>query len=326
VDVDAPAVTVVIPTHNRHRLLLRTLRSVSAQRDVDLRVVVVDDGGSDGSTEAVLRLGRDDVSVVRHNEARGVSAARNSGLSAVETPWVAFVDDDDLWAPQKLSAQLAALHEQPDAGWCSAGAVRIDSSLRVVSHHPAPGPGDVSGQLLMRNTVPGGGSGVLVSAALAREVNGFDEKISIVADWDFYLRLSLRSPAAAANRPLVGHYLHADSMYYDPEGIIRELFYMGRKYADLPQATAFHAHPATWFVHFALMASRLGNRRTAARLVMTGLRDAGVAAMAAEVFSRVGPKVRRGLAREAPLAFEFDRTELEWLAAFAEDAQSSIES
>ena len=92
-------VTVVIPTHNRRALLARTLHSVLAQRHVDLAVVVVDDGGSDGTAKALDDLNDTRVTVVRHDRPRGVSAARNSGIAKAVTPWLAFVDDDDLWAP-----------------------------------------------------------------------------------------------------------------------------------------------------------------------------------------------------------------------------------
>ncbi len=114
---NSPAVTVVIPTRDRRELLLRTLDSVLRQEDVALDVVVVDDGGTDGSADAVENLQLPNVRVLRHQRSRGVSAARNAGLRTVTAPWVAFVDDDDLWAPTKLRAQLTSLEQRPDARW-----------------------------------------------------------------------------------------------------------------------------------------------------------------------------------------------------------------
>ena len=232
--MDSQTVTVVIPTHNRRRLLLRTMDSVLGQRDVAVRVVVVDDGGSDGTADAVRDMGREPVTLLRHERSKGVSAARNAGLAMAETQWVAFVDDDDLWAPDKISAQLAVLAADPSAGWSCVGAVRVDSDLRVVSHHAPPASGLIADELLRRNSIPGGGSGTVVLTTLAREIGGFDERISIVADWDFYLRLSLQSPIATVNRPLLAQYVHPDSMYFDPTGMIRELFYLEEKYQNLP--------------------------------------------------------------------------------------------
>src|SRR5690349_19085339 len=102
------AASVVIPTRNRANLLALTLRSVLRQRDVDIEVVVVDDG--DGPETAALVNAFEDarVRLIRNSEPRGECGARNCGVAAAQREWVAFCDDDDLWAPDKLSAQLVA--------------------------------------------------------------------------------------------------------------------------------------------------------------------------------------------------------------------------
>src|SRR3954454_11717029 len=110
-------VTVVIPTKNRRKLLLRTLASVLGQEGVDLDVVVVDDGGADDAEATVARLQDVRLRVLRHDVSRGVSAARNTGLNAATSPFVAFLDDDDLWAPTKLRTQLDAIGTDPSLGW-----------------------------------------------------------------------------------------------------------------------------------------------------------------------------------------------------------------
>src|SRR5688500_342442 len=98
---DSPEVTVVIPTRDRWNLLeRRALRSVLAQEDVRLEVVVVDDGSSEPAPPSIERDER--VRVVRHETSRGVPAARNTGIGEATAAWTAFLDDDDLWAPRKL--------------------------------------------------------------------------------------------------------------------------------------------------------------------------------------------------------------------------------
>ena len=96
------AATVVIPTRNRPDLLCLTLTSVLRQRDVDLQVIVVDDGSTEDTAGVVSRSGDHRVRVLRQATSKGVSTARNVGLSEVTTEWVAFCDDDDLWSPDKL--------------------------------------------------------------------------------------------------------------------------------------------------------------------------------------------------------------------------------
>src|SRR5947209_4160077 len=168
--VNRPAVTVVIPTHNRADLMPATLASVLAQRDVDLRVVVIDDGSSD-TTRAVLKAIDDPRLRWRANgQASGVSNARNTGLAMVETPWVAFTDDDDLWAPGKLARQFESLRMYRHAKWSVVGSVVVDDSLRILRHEKPPSAINLADRVLENNCVPAGGSGVLVSTALVREV------------------------------------------------------------------------------------------------------------------------------------------------------------
>ena len=159
-------VTVVIPTRDRLPLLLRTLGTVLGQEDVDLSVVVVDEASSDG-TAAFGGSGDPRVRTLRHERPEGVARARNHGVRTATTPWVAFVDDDDLWAPRKLRDQLGAIGRDGDAPG-PASAVSVDPDLRIVRHSPVPRERDVADHILCYNHIPGGGSGVLVDRARAR--------------------------------------------------------------------------------------------------------------------------------------------------------------
>ena len=139
-------VSVVIPTRDRPGLLAHTLRTVLWQEDVDAEVLVVDDGmGSD--TSAVLeRLGDSRVHLLRNSGPPGVSGARNSGIAAAKGHWIAFLDDDDLWAPGKLRAQLSVA-EEAGADWVYAGDVTVDEDLRVRGGAPPPAPEQIVGDL-----------------------------------------------------------------------------------------------------------------------------------------------------------------------------------
>ena len=108
----APWVSVIIPTYNRAALVAEALASVQAQTYRDFEIVVVDDGGTDG-TAAALAEWRE-VKVLRHSRRRGVSAARNTGINAARGQWLAFLDSDDLWLPDKLARQIAYLTTRPD--------------------------------------------------------------------------------------------------------------------------------------------------------------------------------------------------------------------
>ena len=156
-----PEVSVVVPTHNRSGLLAQTLHSVLWQRGVDLEVLVVDDGSTDDTAEVVAALGDPRVRLLRHATPRGVSAARNRGVAAASGRWLAFCDDDDLWAPDKLARQLAAA-QQTGRSWVYVGEVHVDLGRQVVGGGPPLPPERLMARLPRANVVPGGCSGVLV--------------------------------------------------------------------------------------------------------------------------------------------------------------------
>ena len=245
-----PRVTVVIPTKDRFSTLRTTVSCVLAQRGVDVDVVVVDDGGSDGTTARLA--GRDArVRVVRHASSAGVSQARNTGLAEARTPWVAFVDDDDLWAPHKLAAQLRALETDPACRWACSSAAVFTSDGKVRGIHPVPEHRDVSITLLRENVVPGGGSGVLADTALLQQVGGFDRSLSNLADWDCWLRLAQHSPVARVHSVDVGYRRNRTSMAAAVHRSEQELERMRATYAELYRSAGVDVDwlPWLWYLH-----------------------------------------------------------------------------
>lgn len=228
----APAVTVVIPTKDRLAMLGRTFTSIIGQRDVDLRVLIIDDGSSDGTSDRIRQLDIPGVRVIRHDTSLGVSAARNTGIEAADTPWIAWCDDDDRWAPGKLRAQLEALDAQPAARWAACSAVVVDVGDHVVGVERGLQGGSATDLLLGMNAVPAGGSGVLAERALVGETGGFDERLAILADWDLWTRFALTADVAHVDRPLVAYLRHPEAMSRHLVGIEAEIELMRTRYAD----------------------------------------------------------------------------------------------
>lgn len=104
-----PAVSVVIPTYDRAAVLPRAIDSVLGQTVEDLELLVVDDGSTDRAPDVVAGYADDRVRCLRHEQNRGASAARNSGIEAASGDYVAFLDSDDEWLAGKLETQLAVL-------------------------------------------------------------------------------------------------------------------------------------------------------------------------------------------------------------------------
>jgi glycosyltransferase involved in cell wall biosynthesis len=267
---EPPDVTVVIPTHNRAHLVGRTLSSVLRQRDCTFEVVVVDDGSTDGTAEMLAALRDPRARLVRHPVARGVSEARNSGLEQARGRWVAFVDDDDLWAPTKLAEQLAAANRSPEAQWVLVGEVVVDPELRILEARRPPKSADLF-RVLSYNLVPGGGSGTMVRTDLARRLGGFDPGLSTLSDWDLWIRLFLSAPATSIPHPLVGYTRHARSMSHDVKNLPDELDVVMERYAVARRehgADLLHAVWHQWICRMQLHSGDLrGALASAARMV-----------------------------------------------------------
>jgi glycosyltransferase involved in cell wall biosynthesis len=320
------SVSVVIPTRNRRDLLLRALHSVLRQHNVDLSVIVVDDASQDGSADAVRGLRDRRVRVIRHPVCQGVSQARNTGIEQVDTDWVAFVDDDDLWSPDKLRAQFDALDRCPEAQWACSGALHIDSACQALFISHPPDGSDISDLILKVNVIPGGGSGVLAATSLARQVGGFDVALSNLADWDFYIRLGLRSPVAAAPGPLVGYYVHRGGMAHDVRQSERDFNYLGAKYADERRVRGVRPDMVNWLTYLAGLAYNGGHRVMGARLHMQAARRGRLRSVRSIATAFMPERVRVARSRRWVLRLSPDWQEASaWLAVYADGCWRAAE-
>ena len=218
---DSVEVTAVVPTRNRPRMLRQTLRAI-LQQDAALEVVVVDDASDDPAASDVAGTdGR--VRVLRQPRQQGVSAARNAGVAAARGEFVAFCDDDDLWAPDKLARQLEAVRADA-AAWVIAGALEFRDSDGVVERAISPlDPEATVAKLPYTNVVPGGCSGVIARRADVQRAGGFTPELRIMADWDLWLRLAQVSAPAVVDDHLVGYRLHRSNMSKDDSAIAEEI-------------------------------------------------------------------------------------------------------
>jgi glycosyltransferase involved in cell wall biosynthesis len=250
-------VSVIVPTRNRSRLLTAALRSVLQQRDVDLEVIVVDEGSSDDTPAILAAAAHDDprVRTIRHDINRGVSTARNRGAAEACGEWVAFIDDDDLWAPDKLARQLHAA-EAAGCQWAYTGSVSITDPLRIVHGEPPQPPEDVVGALPHYNAIPGGGSNVVVRRTTLQRAGPFDTRLRNTEDWEMWIRLAKAGPPAWVCRPLIAYRVHPSNSSLNIAEIIRG----ARLIEDLHDTTADWGRLHRWLAESCL---RTGQRRAA---------------------------------------------------------------
>ena len=285
-----PTVTVVIPTHDRRALLTQTLRTVLAQRGVAVHVVVVDDGSSDDTAAAVRGLADPRVVLVRNATARGVSAARNQGIAAATGDWVAFLDDDDLWAPAKLASQVSAARRDGRA-WACAGSVTVTSDLRIVGGGPPPSGEAIAAQLPFRNTVPAGASNVLVRADALASAGPFDTRLRHISDWDLWIRLGQHGAPAVVREPLVAYRLHDGNASADTATLRAELELMGGRYGEMRRGAPIdHAYAYRWAAWNLL---RAGRRRDALAAYVSAVRAGDTRSLARAVVAAVHPGIAR---------------------------------
>ena len=273
---DAPEVSVVVPTRSRwHLLSTAALPSVLEQEDVDVEVIVVDDGSRDETPTRLADLDDPRLVVIRHDESRGVAVARNTGIRAARGRWVSFLDDDDLWAPRKLRAQVDSA-ERAGAVFAYSAGGGLNASREFLFAVSPPDPATVTRELLRWNVIWCGCSNVLARADVVTELGGFDERLVQLADWDLWIRLALSGGAAATTEVLVGYVMHDESMLLtDRRDVLPEMDYLVEKHRG-----AAHAHGVkldqALFLRWVARGHRLAGRRTqAARTYLRGAREFG---------------------------------------------------
>ncbi len=198
-----PEVSAIVPTYNRRAMASEAAASVLAQRGADFELIVVDDGSSDGTlahlaaaygSNPALRLTR-----IKH---RGPAAARNHGVSLARAPFIAFLDSDDLWAPDKLSRQLSFMRGHPQCSISQSDEIWIRNGRRVnPGRRHLKRAGDIFADSLRTCLISP--SAVIMSTKLFRAIGGFDEDFAAAEDYDLWLRILAQHQVGLLDEPLV---------------------------------------------------------------------------------------------------------------------------
>ena len=199
-----PLVTVVIPTRDRWDVLPRMgLKAALAQLGVSFEIVIVDDGSIE-RPPPLAAFTLPNVRLVQAERHSGPATARNIGIAHARGRWLAFLDDDDLWAPGKLSSLVQALRSS-GADFAYSSGVLLDAGLRPIEFTPAVPVEELFGAMQERCAIEASGSNVVASAALLARIGGFNESFSTAADWEMLFRLAKAGRAVAVEDPLVAY-------------------------------------------------------------------------------------------------------------------------
>ncbi len=210
VPVKSPAISVIIPVHNRAQWLTKTLHSVQQQSLPPQEIIVVDDGSTD-ETPAVLHSFANEIKIITLQKNQGVSRARNVGANEATGEWLAFLDSDDQWHPDKLATQWTYQQQRPylQALQCDEQWIRNGQRIKA---HPKPNHWIFEPSLDRCTIAP---SAILIRRQLFMDLGGFDEKLLACEDYDLWLRLTRDFPVGLA--PIEGvikHGGHEDQLSY----------------------------------------------------------------------------------------------------------------
>ncbi|MFV2030901.1 MAG: glycosyltransferase family 2 protein [Gammaproteobacteria bacterium] len=196
-------ISVIIPSYNRLHTLTRAIDSILSQDSPVDEIIVIDDGSSDGTADRIsqnypgLRL------IYQSN--RGVSAARNAGISRAIHQWIAFLDSDDTWSPSKISEIRLAHRRHPEYQLFHSDEIWIRNGARVnaMKKHLKSGGWIFERCLPLCVISP---SATVLHRSLLHSVGGFDESLPACEDYDLWLRICHRNPVYYIDRPLITKY------------------------------------------------------------------------------------------------------------------------
>jgi len=208
----APLVSVVIPAYNAAWCVRRAVDSVLAQTFRDFELIVVDDGSTDETGEALAGYG-EAIRLVRQANG-GLSSARNAGIAAAIGRYVAFLDADDWWLPAKLARQVALMEARPELVFCSTTTIAQTPDGQVLREwRCAADEGQALERIFQVNAfVAGSGSAVLARREAFTRVGGYDETLRSLEDIDMWMRLAAIGGYACIDEPLTVILKRADSM------------------------------------------------------------------------------------------------------------------
>ena len=210
-------ISVIIPTYNRRHTLERAIDSVLSQTFKPFEIIIVDDGSEDGTRNWVQEAYPSIKYIYQSNN--GVSSARNKGIISSRGSWIALLDSDDEWMPEKLEDQVIFINENPGSLFCHTNEIWIRNGVRVnqLKKHKKYG-GDIFKYCLdMCRISP---SSSLIKKEVFEDVGLFDESLTVCEDYDLWLRITANYTILFLDRPLIKKYGgHADQLSSVPEGI-----------------------------------------------------------------------------------------------------------
>ncbi len=231
-------VSIIIPTYNSANTIEETIVSVQQQSFTNWELIIIDDGSQDNTVEVIKNIAESRIKLFSDKNG-GVAVARNRGIAQATGDFIAFLDADDLWTPDKLKLQIEALNQNPKAKVAYSWTSFIDENGKFLfSGKNLYYQGNVYSNLLLTNFLLSG-SNILICRDALQVVTSFRPDLPYVADWDFYLRLAKNFEFAVVPKYQILYRQSANSMSSKIEQIKQESLEIINE--------AFQTRPAQFF-------------------------------------------------------------------------------
>lgn len=263
-------VSVILPTYNCARFLQESVGSILSQTYHPYEIIVVDDGSTD-NTKEVLQTFMPRIKYLPFEQNKGLPKARNIGIQSARGAYIAFIDADDLWFPEKLQTDIEYFTQHPDTGMLYSRHLNIDEKGAVfdgTTKNRLPS-GDIFLQLFSEQNF------IISSSVVARkevfETTGlFDEQFVNCQDWDMWLRIAFSFKVAGINKPLVKYRHNPHSLSKNRENVLKyQRQVIDKTYAAFKDATdgisekLYHKRLALHYAKAGRYYVRIGNKRLA---------------------------------------------------------------
>lgn len=212
-----PKVSIIIPTYNRADLLPRAIASILAQTFRNFELIIVDDGSTDDTPEVVNKFQEKDnrVKYIRQENSGGAARPKNTGIKNAAGEYIAVLDSDDEWLPEKLAKQLNLFEKfnNPNLGFvgCHAFIVNKKPDGQNIFKIPSYRKSEFLEKILHRDYL-GSGSGIMYKKSVFDDIGFFDENLKSGQDWEMRIRLLQKYDFEAVPEPLIKYHLHQASV------------------------------------------------------------------------------------------------------------------
>ncbi len=229
-------ISVIIPTHNRANLLKRAIRSIQNQTLPVNEIIIVSDGSTDNTKDVVSAMQKRDsrIKFISYYPGRNGNYARNRGLESATGTYIAFLDDDDEWLPQKTEKQMKLFEEDSSIGlvYGAQNCIYVDCNLKYVTK--PSWKGNLSERIFIHNDI-GTPSQVIIKKSLLDQVGNFDLNLRALQDYDLWIRCCQNAKISFIKEPCINYYNEASTnqVSANTDRYIEARRYIAKKYENI---------------------------------------------------------------------------------------------